>query len=174
MKKIYKYKLPRDGEVITITDHIVKWLDIHEQNGWPHIWAIVDTDGSHESREIVAWGTGWMVPDELMFMSYLGTCEDGAGYVWHYFTRDITPLYDTITVTDEYNPYDYTLTTKGCPDPGYSITISCGDPDSAVCGLTADKVCSESATTIDALQSALEYITATVANSQTATAKAYL
>lgn len=30
MKKIYKYKLPRDGEVITITDHIVMWLEIHE------------------------------------------------------------------------------------------------------------------------------------------------
>lgn len=120
----------------------------------------------------MAWGTGWMVPDELMYMSYLGTCEDGAGYVWHYFTRDITPLYDTVTVTDEYNPYDYTLTTKGCPDPGYSITISCGDPDSAVSALDA-KVATTTTTNVDALESVLDYISATVANCNTATAKAY-
>ena len=30
MKRILKYKLPRDGEVITITANIVKWLDIQE------------------------------------------------------------------------------------------------------------------------------------------------
>ena len=173
MKKIFKYKLPRDGEVITIHADIVKWLDVQEQNGWPHIWAIVEENGHPRDYEIAAWGTGWMVPDELMFMSYLGTAQDLGGYVWHYFMREADPGYSTVTVNDyEYNPYDYTLTTKGTPDPGYSITISCGDPDSAVSGLTLDKACTNATTTIDALQGVIEQITAAVASSNTATLRA--
>ena len=169
MKKIFKYKLPRDGEVITIHADIIKWLDIQEQNGWPHIWAIVEENGYPRDYEIAAWGTGWMVPDELMFMSYLGTAQDMGGYVWHYFMREADPGYSTVTVNDyEYNPYDYTLTTKGTPDPGYNITISCGDSDSAVSGLTLKKPCT---TTVNALQEALEHMTAAVANSNTATLK---
>ena len=36
--------------------------------------------------EIVAWGTGWELPDEVwMDCEYIGTCEDRYGYVWHYF-----------------------------------------------------------------------------------------
>lgn len=167
MKRIYKYKLPRDGDVITITDHIVKWLEIHEQNGWPHIWAIVDTEGADEAREIVAWGTGWAVPDELMYMSYLGTCEDGAGYVWHYFTRDITPLYDTVTITDEYNPYTLS-TSAGSPVAPYSVTISCGDAVSSAATLNLEKV---NTTT---LQGAIDYITATVTSCNSATSTAHV
>lgn len=174
MKKIFKYRLPRDGEVITIHADVIKWLDIQEQNGWPHIWAIVEENGNARNYEIAAWGTGWMVPDELMFMSYLGTAQDLGGYVWHYFMREADSIYEPITVQEyDYNPYDYTLTTKGQPDPGYSITISCGEADSAISGLTADKVCSNSTTTIDALQGWVESVTAAVVNSNTATLKAY-
>lgn len=170
MKKIFKYRLPRDGEVITIHADIIKWLDIQEQNGWPHIWAIVEENGYPRDYEIAAWGTGWMVPDELMFMSYLGTAQDMGGYVWHYFMREADPGYSTVTVNDyEYNPYDYTLTTKGTPDPGYSITISCGDSDSAISGLTLNKACT---TTVNSLQEALEHMTAAVASSNTATLRA--
>lgn len=149
MKKIFKYKLPRDGEVITIHADIIKFLDVQEQNGWPHVWAIVEENGHPRDYEIAAWGTGWMVPDELMFMSYLGTAQDLGGYVWHYFMREADPGYSTVTVNDyEYNPYNYTLTTKGTPDPGYSITISCGDADSAVSALEA-KVYNDCTTSID-------------------------
>ena len=172
MKKIFKYKLPRDGEVITIHADIIKWLDVQEQNGWPHIWAIVEENGYPRDYEIAAWGTGWMVPDELMFMSYLGTAQDLGGYVWHYFMREADPGYSTVTVNDyEYNPYDYTLTTKGTPDPGYSITISCGDSDSAVSTLES-KVYNDYSTSIDGLQNVIEYLTATVASGKTASAKA--
>lgn len=170
MKKIFKYRLPRDGEVITIQADVIKWLDIQEQNGWPHIWAIVEENGNARNYEIAAWGTGWMVPDELMFMSYLGTAQDLGGYVWHYFMREVDPIYEPVKVQEyDYNPYAYTLTTKGQPDPGYSITISCGEPDSAVSGLTLNKVCSNTTTTI---QEAIEKITEAVANSNTATLRA--
>lgn len=172
MKKIFKYRLPRDGEVIAIHADVIKWLDIQEQNGWPHIWAIVEENGNARDYEIAAWGTGWMVPDELMFMSYLGTAQDLGGYVWHYFMREADPVYETIKVQEyEYNPYEYTLTTKGQPDPGYSITISCGDADSAV-SATNTKVYNDYTTSIDGLQSVVEYLTAAVSNSNTATLKA--
>jgi hypothetical protein len=90
MKRILKYKLPRDGEIITISANVVKWLDIQEQNGWPMIWAVVDEDTMYppSEYEIVAWGTGWEFPDELNHCRYMGTAQDGAGYVWHYFMRE--------------------------------------------------------------------------------------
>lgn len=172
MKKIFKYRLPRDGEVIAIHADVIKWLDIQEQNGWPHIWAIVEENGNARDYEIAAWGTGWMVPDELMLMSYLGTAQDLGGYVWHYFMREADPVYETIKVQEyEYNPYEYTLTTKGQPDPGYSITISCGDADSAI-SATNTKVYNDYTTSIDNLQSAVEYLTAAVATGKTAAVRA--
>lgn len=73
MKKIFKYRLPRDGETITITANVIKWLDIQEQDGWPVIWAVVDDAGYESEYEIVAWGTGWEFPDELSHCRYMGT-----------------------------------------------------------------------------------------------------
>ena len=149
MKKIFKYRLPRDGESITINAHVVKWLNIQEQHGRPHIWAIVDDARESNEWTIIAWGTGWDVPEELMTATYLGTAQDGAGYVWHYFGEIAAPSYATATTEYEYNPYDYTLTTRGCPITPYSVTISCGDTDSAVSALSS---CNAATTvTIDAL-----------------------
>ena len=87
MKKIVKYKLPRDGEVITIHADIIKWLDIHAPYGQPVIWAVVDDAGYKSDYEIIAWGTGWEFPDELNHCRYMGTAQDGAGYGWHYFMQ---------------------------------------------------------------------------------------
>ena len=149
MKKIFKYKLPRDGEVITITANIWKWLEIHEQDGWPHIWAIVDDEGQEREYEIVAWGTGWEWPEEMNYTSYLGTAMDFAGYVWHYFMQETTPVYATKTAADGVYDYDYLGTLTGSPvaEP-YTITISCGDADSAVSAVSA-KVCSNATTSVD-------------------------
>ena len=149
MKKIFKYKLPRDGEVITITANIWKWLEIHEQDGWPHIWAIVDDEGQKREYEIVAWGTGWEWPEEMNYTSYLGTTMDFAGCVWHYFMQETTPAYATKTAADRVYDYDYLGTLTGSPvaEP-YTITISCGDADSAVTAVSA-KVCSNATTSVD-------------------------
>lgn len=167
MKKIFEYRLPRDGEVIRINANVWKWLDIHEQNGWPYIWAIVDDKDQEREYEIVAWGTGWEWPEDLSYMSYLGTCSDFAGYVWHYFMQEITAagwVYD----------YDDRGTLTGnSSTTDYTIAVSCGEPDSAVSGLTLNKVCTNVTTTIDDLQGWAESITAAVANSNTATLKAY-
>lgn len=71
---------------------------MREQDGWPHVWAIVD-DKKVEPIEIIAWGTGWEVPDELMKCGYLGTESDEWGYVWHYFWDKIESASAT-TYTD--------------------------------------------------------------------------
>lgn len=89
MKRIFKYWLPSEGgETITINANVVAWLTVSEQNGWPCVWAIIDEEGESHSLEIIALGTGWEFYDELMYTSYLGTVQDGNGYVWHYFVRE--------------------------------------------------------------------------------------
>ena len=91
MKRIFKYELPIYGGVVTITANVIKWLDVQEQDGWPVIWAIVDDTG----YEIVAWGTGWEFPDDLIKCDYLGTVQDGAGAIWHYFMKQVPAEVDT-------------------------------------------------------------------------------
>ena len=174
MKRIFKYRLPRDGESITITANVVKWLDIQEQHGWPHIWAVVDDAGYESEYEIVAWGTGWDFPDELNRCQYMGTAQDGTGYVWHYFMQEKFKSWspaETAIATEQLD-MDYwnsLLTKTPATIQDYTISISCGDSDSAVSGLTLNKA---SPTTIDNLQSWVESVTAAVASSSTATLRA--
>ena len=65
-------------------------LHIAAQDGVPTLWAIVDPDRPRDGyTEIVAWGTGWPLPDDVyQECDYWGTCEDGYGYVWHYFAEE--------------------------------------------------------------------------------------
>lgn len=177
MKKIFKYKLPRDGAVITITANIIKWLDIQKQDGWPMIWAVVDDAGYESEYEIVAWGTGWDFPDELNRCRYMGTAQDGAGYAWHYFMQEKSKSWSPAEtgIATEQLDMDYwngLLTTTPATIQDYTTLISCGDADSAVSGLTLDKACTNATTTIDALQSWVEGITAAVTGSTTATLRA--
>ena len=90
MNKIYKYRLPRDGQVIKVDDYVIEWLHVGIQDGVPTAWAVVDVDMPKGKRtwQIVAWGTGWELPDEVWTdCDYIGTCEDDYGYVWHYFAE---------------------------------------------------------------------------------------
>lgn len=118
MRKIFKYRLPSDGGVVVVEACVLRWLEIHDQDGWPHIWAIVDDEGRAQKWEIVAWGTGWDVPVEIMGMDYLGTAVDCMCYVWHYFVREMTPSYWTvqndITTTNIPVEQRYTITTHVC------------------------------------------------------------
>lgn len=90
MNKIYKYRLPRDGQVIKVDDYVIEWLHVGIQDGVPTAWAVVDVDMPKGKRtwQVVAWGTGWELPDEVWTdCDYIGTCEDDYGYVWHYFAE---------------------------------------------------------------------------------------
>ncbi len=85
MKKIYKYELPPfPGVVITIKEKIIKPLKVQKQYGKPTLWAIVDVDDLDNPVDIVAFGTGWELPEDMVD-NYLGSIQDTEGYVWHYF-----------------------------------------------------------------------------------------
>ena len=100
MKKIYKYSLPYDGDTITIPYNIIRFLEIHTQNGIPTIWVIVDPDDEATiSTEIIAIGTGWELQDGLG--DYLGTAEDEFGYVWHYFVYEPKEMLKASTEEEE-------------------------------------------------------------------------
>ena len=64
------------------------------------------------------------------------------------------------------------ITTTPATIQDYTVTISCGDADSAVSGLTLDKSCTNTTMTINALQDAIERMTAAVTSSNTATLRA--
>lgn len=87
MKRIFKYQLPREGETLLIKANIVKWLTVMEQDGWPHVWAIIDDEKPAKDYNITSHGTGWpLVADEE---TYIGTASDYLGYVWHYFITEV-------------------------------------------------------------------------------------
>ena len=84
MKTIYKYNLGIEGQVTEIKDWIIEILNIQTQDGWPTLWAIVDTEKEEEEPvQIYCCGTGWPLPDE--HRRHIGTAIDNNGYVWHYF-----------------------------------------------------------------------------------------
>lgn len=143
MRTIYKYKLPRDGQSITIEEYILEVLHIGTQDGWPMLWAVVDTD-KYQETEVVAWGTGWPLPDDVYYETdYWGTAEDGAGYIWHYFaatrSSDLTALDSAKAYTNPDWEKIATLESTGTPPNPYTITISCDGSD-AVSVLSCDKL----------------------------------
>ena len=134
-KTIWKYKLPRDGQTIEIHERIVEVLHIAAQDGVPTLWAIVDPDRPRDGyTEIVAWGTGWPLPEDVYLeCDYWGTCEDGYGYIWHYFAEARFPDYCVADkVTNTWDSDKYSLT--GYPPYGApTITISGDCINSAQC-----------------------------------------
>lgn len=103
-KTIWKYKLPRDGQTIIISEQIIKVLHIGTQKGEPTAWIIVDPRAAARPTEVVAWGTGWDLPDDVYReCSYWGSAEDNYGDVWHYFAA---------TGSSELQPWDYVTTDK--------------------------------------------------------------
>lgn len=179
MKRIFKYKLPRDGAVITITANVIKWLNIQEQDGWPMVWAVVDDVGYESEYEIVAWGTGWEFPDELNHCRYIGTAQDGAGYVWHYFMQEKSKSWspaETAITTDKLDKDYWYWNSPSITTPAtvqdYAVKITCGDVDSTASGWALDQACINTTASIDALQDVIEHLTAAVASSNTATLRA--
>lgn len=84
MRKIYKYELGVNGDITTIEAPIERILTVQWQSGTgPVLWAIIDTDKEEQEIDIVALGTGWDVSKGVQ--EYIGTVQDGFGYVWHYF-----------------------------------------------------------------------------------------
>ena len=121
MNKIYKYRLPRDGQVVKVDDYVIEWLHVGVQDEIPTAWAVVDVDMPKGQRisEIVAWGTGWDLPDEVWIdCDYIGTCEDSYGYVWHYFVK-LNVVSDNIQGDTLAASSAFTM-----PDSQFSVTVN--------------------------------------------------
>jgi hypothetical protein len=80
----------------------VEVLHIAAQDGVPTLWAIVDPQRPRDGyTEVVAWGTGWPLPDDVyQECDYWGSCEDGYGYIWHYFAAARYPERTNWTTND--------------------------------------------------------------------------
>jgi hypothetical protein len=70
----------------------------------------------------------------------MGTAQDGYGYVWHYFMQEKSKSWSPAETGIATEPLDYwngLLSTTPAVVQDYSITISCGDADSAVSALSS-------------------------------------
>lgn len=86
MITIYKNTLGLEGKITTINGKIRKILTTQFQPGsGPCVWYEVDDELSDIEVKIVAIGTGWELPREIKFWDYIGTVQDGMGFVWHYY-----------------------------------------------------------------------------------------
>ena len=95
MTTIYKYKLGYDGETVKIKGHIRKILNVAFQPGEGVVcWCEIDDRCDEVEISIIAIGTGWRnLPKEIDYMDYIGTAQDGLGYVWHYYATPFTNPY---------------------------------------------------------------------------------
>ena len=93
MIKIYKDVLGLNGKITTINGKIKKILTAQFQPGsGPCVWYEVDDELKDIEVKIIAIGTGWELPREIKFWDYIGTVQDGMGFVWHYYA---TPFNNT-------------------------------------------------------------------------------
>lgn len=85
-KAIFKYRLDIPLTSIQMPDE-AQLLEVHEQDGDPFLWALVDNDKPHRTRQILTVGTGWQTDLETMdgdTIPYIGTAHID-GFVWHAF-----------------------------------------------------------------------------------------
>lgn len=87
MTTIYKYNLGYDGETVKIKGRIRKILNVAFQPGEGIVcWCEIDDRYNEVEIDVIAIGTGWEdLPKEIDYMDYIGTAQDGLGYVWHYY-----------------------------------------------------------------------------------------
>ena len=92
MIRIYKNELGTDGALTTIKGKIRKILTTQFQPGsGPCVWYEVDDDVKEIEIQIIAIGTGWDLPKNIKYWDYIGTVQDGFGFVWHYYA---TPFFN--------------------------------------------------------------------------------
>ena len=86
LKTIWKFKLGTMGQSIRYSAPFVKILCIQAQNGEPMVWVEVDENLPERLWQFDCVGTGW---DFISNGVYVGTAQDGNGYVWHYYMSEV-------------------------------------------------------------------------------------
>lgn len=84
MKRIFKYPLEIEDVQIVTMPRAAKLLTAQVQGGICVLWALVETNNVFVSRKIRIFGTGHPA-DAASAETYVATCQDGLGLVWHVF-----------------------------------------------------------------------------------------
>ena len=86
MTRIYKQELGMDGQIVVIKDRIKRFLTVQFQPGTGICcWYEADDMADENEIQIIAIGTGWELPENIRYWDYIGTVQDGMGFVWHYY-----------------------------------------------------------------------------------------
>lgn len=88
--RILKFPVSGNGEVTSITCQKQRMLDIQLQGNSLMCWIETRDDLPEVTTELVALGTGWDIPSEMMSNAvYVKTVQDAFGYVWHFYELTI-------------------------------------------------------------------------------------
>ena len=89
MKRIFKYPLPVDDEVVIPMPSGARILTVQAQNNLPCVWAVVTPDAEGmEDRRFRVFGTGHPIPEGTDSLEYIGTFQLHNGrLVFHLFER---------------------------------------------------------------------------------------
>lgn len=82
--RIFKYPLEVGCAHNVYMPRGAQVLHVHEQNGVPTLWALVDPTQEEEARLFSVVGTGWGISDLANNATYRGTAHCGS-FVWHVF-----------------------------------------------------------------------------------------
>lgn len=87
MRRIYKYPVSVTDDFMLDMPAGAKVLSVQVQNGEPHLWALVETDGvMHERRTFHLYGTGNPLPRDVGSFVFVGTFQlRGGALVFHLF-----------------------------------------------------------------------------------------
>lgn len=83
MRKIYKYQIPNYGFSNVQMPVGAKIVAVQPQRGYAMMWAEVDPDAPTEERKFLIVGTGQPLTEDAK--TYVGTIQDGGGFVWHVY-----------------------------------------------------------------------------------------
>jgi hypothetical protein len=87
-RQIFKYPLSVAGSQTCQLPRGAELLSVQQQHGELQLWAMVDGARGVESVEILVYGTGQELPDDLTRADYVGTVQMLGGiFVWHVFRR---------------------------------------------------------------------------------------
>ena len=84
--RIYKYPVVGNGAVTPIVCRKNRLLDIQLQGYEMMCWIETNDNFPETTTELVSFGTGWPIPEELIStMRYFKNVQDAAGFVWHFY-----------------------------------------------------------------------------------------
>lgn len=83
MTEVWKFPLQLGQTTVHNMPANAQVLTVQMQHGVPTLWARVTPSAFPEPRDFMVVGTGHPILNSLAI--YIGTVQDGGGFVWHVF-----------------------------------------------------------------------------------------